>query len=122
MNEILLKKSPNFYLFFFSSRRRHTRLQGDWSSDVCSSDLERRRDGVKRHRVGFELRERVIGRVVARPLAQIPPLCEQQFGESRDCAGSERQVEGRREQQRAPVRLYRQLEASAKRPPRGVRR
>src|SRR5256885_1055483 len=25
-------------LFFFSSRRRHTRLQGDWSSDVCSSD------------------------------------------------------------------------------------
>src|SRR5205807_2755386 len=25
--------------FFFSSRRRHTSLQGDWSSDVCSSDL-----------------------------------------------------------------------------------
>src|ERR1039457_5583973 len=25
--------------FFFSSRRRHPRLQGDWSSDVCSSDL-----------------------------------------------------------------------------------
>src|SRR3989454_5906903 len=29
------------HFFFFSSRRRHTRLQGDWSSDVCSSDLER---------------------------------------------------------------------------------
>src|SRR2546426_7606216 len=28
-------------MFFFSSRRRHTRLQGDWSSDVCSSDLFR---------------------------------------------------------------------------------
>src|SRR5256885_8025852 len=27
------------FMFFFSSRRRHTRLQGDWSSDVCSSDL-----------------------------------------------------------------------------------
>src|SRR5690242_21629255 len=27
--------------FFFSSRRRHTRLTCDWSSDVCSSDLER---------------------------------------------------------------------------------
>src|SRR5438094_10608914 len=27
--------------FFFSSRRRHTRSYGDWSSDVCSSDLER---------------------------------------------------------------------------------
>src|SRR5574337_412979 len=29
-----------FFLFFFSSRRRHTRLSGDWSSDVCSSDLK----------------------------------------------------------------------------------
>src|SRR5437763_3407757 len=27
------------FLFFFSSRRRHTRYIGDWSSDVCSSDL-----------------------------------------------------------------------------------
>src|SRR5690348_17435761 len=27
------------YIFFFSSRRRHTRWTGDWSSDVCSSDL-----------------------------------------------------------------------------------
>src|SRR5438876_3477446 len=26
-------------MFFFSSRRRHTRWTGDWSSDVCSSDL-----------------------------------------------------------------------------------
>src|SRR5580698_4516459 len=26
--------------FFFSSRRRHTRLTCDWSSDVCSSDLK----------------------------------------------------------------------------------
>src|SRR6266446_10302953 len=32
--------------FFFSSRRRHTRLQGDWSSDVCSSDLSLRRPVV----------------------------------------------------------------------------
>src|SRR5699024_12160252 len=29
--------------FFFSSRRRHTRSKRDWSSDVCSSDLEQRR-------------------------------------------------------------------------------
>src|SRR5690348_17950584 len=27
------------YIFFFSSRGRHTRWTGDWSSDVCSSDL-----------------------------------------------------------------------------------
>src|SRR5688572_32232565 len=28
-----------FRCFFFSSRRRHTRFDCDWSSDVCSSDL-----------------------------------------------------------------------------------
>src|SRR2546430_4294329 len=28
-----------YLLFFFSSRRRHTRFDCDWSSDVCSSDL-----------------------------------------------------------------------------------
>src|SRR2546426_7199155 len=41
--------------FFFSSRRRHTRLQGDWSSDVCSSDLVRRGTdgpGIARSRGG----------------------------------------------------------------------
>src|SRR5580704_17490668 len=30
-------------VFFFSSRRRHTSWTGDWSSDVCSSDLARAR-------------------------------------------------------------------------------
>src|SRR5580692_10504326 len=29
----------SFFCFFFSSRRRHTRFDCDWSSDVCSSDL-----------------------------------------------------------------------------------
>src|SRR2546429_4733925 len=29
----------SWYIFFFSSRRRHTRCSRDWSSDVCSSDL-----------------------------------------------------------------------------------
>src|SRR5207248_8039338 len=32
--------------FFFSSRRRHTRSYGDWSSDVCSSDLRGRHSTV----------------------------------------------------------------------------
>src|SRR3989475_7658623 len=31
--------SASGVLFFFSSRRRHTRFDCDWSSDVCSSDL-----------------------------------------------------------------------------------
>src|SRR2546426_10177365 len=38
-------------MFFFSSRRRHTRLQGDWSSDVCSSDLR----ASVRAATGFDL-------------------------------------------------------------------
>src|SRR2546430_8876088 len=33
--------------FFFSSRRRHTRFDCDWSSDVCSSDLALNRAGKK---------------------------------------------------------------------------
>src|SRR5206468_1811171 len=33
--------SPAYHLLFFSSRRRHTRSDRDWSSDVCSSDLPR---------------------------------------------------------------------------------
>src|SRR6266550_154264 len=45
----LINRSKNLFLlsdwhtskrlFFFSSRRRHTRCSRDWSSDVCSSDL-----------------------------------------------------------------------------------
>src|SRR2546428_13986008 len=34
-----LDQANNLSLFFFSSRRRHTRSDRDWSSDVCSSDL-----------------------------------------------------------------------------------
>src|SRR6266481_2203487 len=41
----------NSFSFFFSSRRRHTRWNCDWSSDVCSSDLRRRRFGRRRLRV-----------------------------------------------------------------------
>src|ERR1039457_3643415 len=43
-----------FVLFFVSSRRRHTRLQGDWSSDVCSSDLHNLR-GQRRLALGTSL-------------------------------------------------------------------
>src|SRR5256885_11387486 len=40
---------------FLSSRSRHTRLQGDWSSDVCSSDLDRWNRSV----AGGELQDRL---------------------------------------------------------------
>src|SRR5437016_11386496 len=41
--------------FFFSSRRRHTRLVSDWSSDVCSSDLEASLQQAKRRFIYQEL-------------------------------------------------------------------
>src|SRR6266704_6230596 len=41
-----------YVVFFFSSRRRHTRSKRDWSSDVCSSDLGRHRDAQRADRGG----------------------------------------------------------------------
>ena len=55
------------FLFFFSSRRRHTRLRRDWSSDVCSSDLRAARlvdymaeDGILGPYAGSQAREILI--------------------------------------------------------------
>src|SRR5215211_8046846 len=48
-----------FFFFFFSSRRRHTRSLCDWSSDVCSSDIEPPRDRVFDD-LARELRERQV--------------------------------------------------------------
>src|SRR5438270_5408054 len=48
----MVTQRPNRF-FFFSSRRRHTRFDCDWSSDGCSSDLhegQRRLDGRQRCR------------------------------------------------------------------------
>src|SRR5260370_15700228 len=39
-NQLADKTKTHTLLFFFSSRRRHTRFKCDWSSDVCSSDLQ----------------------------------------------------------------------------------
>src|SRR5437762_4234464 len=44
--------------FFFSSRRRHTRYIGDWSSDVCSSDLLRGVSGGKQIRQQLRIEKR----------------------------------------------------------------
>src|SRR5688500_9253816 len=55
-----MNRHVHLLTFFFSSRRRHTRLQGDWSSDVCSSDLTNPletalvRDGI-RSEIGIDL-------------------------------------------------------------------
>src|SRR2546430_11691047 len=47
--------------FFFSSRRRHTRFDCDWSSDVCSSDLHERQLDLER------VLARVRGRALGNP-------------------------------------------------------
>src|SRR5437763_8895403 len=58
--------SATLVFFFFSSRRRHTRYIGDWSSDVCSSDLNW--SGVITLKEGHELIERGPYRVVRHPI------------------------------------------------------
>src|SRR5437762_9179964 len=65
-------------MFFFSSRRRHTRYIGDWSSDVCSSDLFPFGDRADHHQriaivngpavVAYVARERIAGRHAQREL------------------------------------------------------
>src|SRR5256884_5780899 len=44
------------HVFFFSSRRRHTRCSRDWSSDVCSSDLLGTRLWIERNSPNAEYR------------------------------------------------------------------
>src|SRR5258706_9461940 len=51
-----VRTCPSVLFFFFSSRRRHTRLVSDWSSDVCSSDLHHLR--LSDHRDGREVEGR----------------------------------------------------------------
>src|SRR2546430_8115432 len=46
MRYSVLGISDSMVFFFFSSRRRHTRFDCDWSSDVCSSDLTGPAGGV----------------------------------------------------------------------------
>src|SRR6266487_5883038 len=55
-----------FFFFFFSSRRRHTRWTGDWSSDVCSSDLLRGRELGQFGQIAPEQLQRDIKRLHSR--------------------------------------------------------
>src|SRR3989449_9503970 len=61
-------------IFFFSSRRRHTRCSRDWSSDVCSSDLEVGTASFAQA-IADELRRRPWGPVVRIEVERtMPPL------------------------------------------------
>src|SRR6267378_6906132 len=50
-----------FFFFFFSSRRRHTRSLRDWSSDVCSSDVDRHTEASGRPASEWSVRSDVEG-------------------------------------------------------------
>src|SRR5256885_13120563 len=82
-------------LFFFSSRRRHTRLQGDWSSDVCSSDLAQR--NVLRHAVGEESHEQCREDSESRqsPAQPVASYSHEERDESRRVKKSQRSEERR---------------------------
>src|SRR2546430_1234408 len=59
-----------FIFFFFSSRRRHTRFDCDWSSDVCSSDLATLLSCVDG--ATFDHAEAVRREIATRPAAAVP--------------------------------------------------
>src|SRR5437016_9904165 len=65
---IIEKSISSNLVFFFSSRRRHTRLVSDWSSDVCSSDL-RFRTGSSRLPLATENGSRKVPQNTAGSLA-----------------------------------------------------
>src|SRR2546427_9072619 len=77
-----------WYFFFFSSRRRHTRFDCDWSSDVSSSDLE-----LASRVAGDSLREHGVCRFVGyeegvdefrQRAEQVAELLRQRLGETRN--------------------------------------
>src|SRR5256886_7285794 len=87
-------------LFFFSSRRRHTRFDCDWSSDVCSSDLvvPRNENGVKTFadlggkKIGVLVQSVAQWVLTKRGLTTTPAFTEEELVEmeiGRACVGKE---------------------------------
>src|SRR5256885_4985906 len=85
--------SSRVVLFFFSSRRRHTRLQGDWSSDVCSSDLAADDDG-RRPRGDAEGERKLV------PATTVTTIFHDEDADLAALAGSSVAVVGRSEERR----------------------
>src|SRR5690625_7676246 len=94
-----------FCKFFFSSRRRHTRLPRDWSSDVCSSDLPRLVVTGRSDDVFISAGENIQPRVIEQALTSMPgilqavvvPVADDEYG-ARPVAfvGASREVEQER--------------------------
>src|SRR3712207_7229596 len=64
-------KSEGGCVFFFSSRRRHTRYWRDWSSDVCSSDLEGKLHGTQSNHFTIGVEHAGFASQTAWPVEQI---------------------------------------------------
>src|SRR2546430_7608913 len=92
---VITKLLSQVLVFFFSSRRRHTRFDCDWSSDVCSSDLQvQRRAGEG----GRDARgRRVAAELQGRPG---PVRREQEDGDRRTVRGDQGAGRGRSEERR----------------------
>src|SRR5262245_62367991 len=87
-------------VFFFSSRRRHTRCLSDWSSDVCSSDLD--------HRVAVGVRP-----TLARAADQALVGAEYRggVGEPREAARLGLDLEGRKKERRRVLLFHERAKA-----------
>src|SRR2546429_1907282 len=90
-------KRDEYVVFFFSSRRRHTRCSRDWSSDVCSSDLpgfggerpgeadSRRNVHLTRDAVGADAEQGIEGAVVAWRAAELRRLRSEERRVGKEC-------------------------------------
>src|SRR2546430_10091260 len=64
------------FSFFFSSRRRHTRFDCDWSSDVCSSDLSSKASEL----LSTQIRTQIVGFPLPDGLHAVAMIKETPFG------------------------------------------
>src|SRR5438445_6367609 len=88
---------PASLLFFFSSRRRHTRYWRDWSSDVCSSDLTALRVTEAEALVtGRPLTDDLIEQAAQRAIETSRPISDQRASAEyrREMVGADRESVG----------------------------
>src|SRR5699024_11883802 len=63
---VIADRCDDSLIFFFSSRRRHTRSKRDWSSDVCSSDLILKTSAIKMGNIDLLEVKSIVSEEVAR--------------------------------------------------------
>src|SRR5437867_4745752 len=85
-----------YFFFFFSSRRRHTRSYGDWSSDVCSSDLLKLRQpfetSLKTKQQRMDATIKAMARLLEYEIADVTAAATYYMGETYFDRSEERRV------------------------------